>query len=286
MKIIDVSYHNGNIDFKKVKSDGVDGVIIRAGYGKGNIDKKFKINIARALDAGLLVGVYWFSYAYTVEMAKAEAEYCLRAVNGYELKMPIFFDWEYDSMSYANRNGVTPNMELITDMNLAFCQVVASTGRKAGYYGSMDYFKRYIDTSKLKGFTKWLARYTNQEQTDCDLWQYSSTGRVNGINGNVDMNKVINSSFISVANNTNNTSPNVTKPVTTVKKVSDTKMPTIKKGSKGKAVKIWQVIIGVNADGIFGSDTDKKTRAFQKSHGLGVDGIVGPKTWKAGLESV
>ncbi len=197
MKIIDVSYHNGNIDFKKVKASGVDGVIIRAGYGQNNIDKKFKTYIKAATDAGLKVGVYWFSYAFSVEMAKREAEYCLRAISGYELELPIFFDWEYDSMSYASRNGVSADKALITDMNVAFCQVVKNSGRKAGYYGSMDYFKNYIDTSKLSGFTKWLARYTNQEQSDCDLWQYSSTGRVDGINGNVDMNKVINNALIS-----------------------------------------------------------------------------------------
>lgn len=73
---------------------------------------------------------------------------------------------------------------------------------------------------------------------------------------------------------------------TTTTKVSDTKMPTIKKGSKGKAVKIWQVIIGAEPDGEFGTDTEKKTIAFQKKHGLEQDGIAGPKSWKAGLESV
>lgn len=197
VKVIDVSVHNGNIDFKKVKASGIDGVIIRAGYGQNNIDKKFKINITRALEAGLAVGVYWFSYAYTVEMAKREAEYCLRAVNGYELKMPIFFDWEYDSMSYASRNGVSADKKLITDMNLAFCQVVKNTGRRAGYYGSLDYFKNYIDTSKLGDYFKWLARYSNKEQTDCDIWQYTSKGSVAGIEGNVDINKVINTKLIS-----------------------------------------------------------------------------------------
>lgn len=76
------------------------------------------------------------------------------------------------------------------------------------------------------------------------------------------------------------------KVTTTTKKVSDTKMPTIKKGSKGKAVKIWQVIIGVEADGHFGAKTETATKAFQKKHKLTVDGIVGSKSWKAGLESV
>lgn len=197
MKIIDVSYHQGNIDFKKVKASGIDGVIIRAGYGQNNIDKKFKTYIKAATDAGLLIGIYWFSYAYTVEMAKREAEYCLRAISGYDIKLPIFFDWEYDSMSYAGRNGVRPGKDLITEMNLAFCQIVKNSGRRAGYYFNLDYLRNYIDASKLEGFYRWFARYTNEEQTDCDLWQYSSSGRVEGISTNVDMNKVINNALIS-----------------------------------------------------------------------------------------
>lgn len=282
MKIIDISYHNGNIDFNKVKASGIDGVIVRAGYGKNNIDKKFKSYIKAAKDVGLLVGVYWFSYAYNVEMAKKEAEYCLRAISGYNLELPIFFDWEYDSMSYASRNGVNASKELITNMNIAFCQVVKNSGRKAGYYGSLDYFKRYIDTDKLKGFTKWLARYASEPGVSCDLWQYTEKGKVNGINGNVDTNKVINESIL------NNKGANTSKPVASapVKKVSDTKMPLVKNGSRGKAVKIWQVIIGVNADGIFGKDTERVTKEFQRKHGLDADGIVGSKSWKAGLESV
>lgn len=197
MTIIDVSYHNGDIDFNKVKAAGVEGVIIRAGYGQNHIDKKFETYINAAINAGLKVGVYWFSYAYTVEMAKREAEYCLKAISAYKLELPIFFDWEYDSMKYANRNGVNADKVLITDMIVAFCQVAKDNGRSAGYYGSLDYFKNYIDTSKLDGFTKWLARYANQEQTDCDMWQYTSTGKVDGISGNVDMNKVINNVLIS-----------------------------------------------------------------------------------------
>lgn len=200
MKIIDVSVHNGNVDFKKVKSDGIAGVIIRAGYGQNNIDKKFKVNITRALDAGLIVGVYWFSYAYSVEMAKREAEYCLRAVTGYKLKLPIYYDWEYDSMSYAERNGVNADKKLITDMIKAFCKVVSGTGRRAGYYGSLDYFKNYIDTSKLSTYSKWLARYSNTRGVACDLWQYTSTGRVKGVNGNVDISEVINDSIVDKVN--------------------------------------------------------------------------------------
>lgn len=215
MKIIDVSYHNGNVDFKKVKASGIDGVIIRAGYGLNNIDKKFKANIKAAKDAGLLVGVYWFSYAYTVEMAKREAEYCLRAISGYTLELPIFFDWEYDSRSYASRNGVNAGKALITDMVKAFCQVVKNTGRSVGYYTNLDYSKNYIDTNALSGYHKWFARYANSRGgVDCDLWQYTDKGKVNGIGGNVDMNEVINASIVDKVDNSKASKPVESKPET------------------------------------------------------------------------
>ena len=90
-KIVDVSYHNGNINFKSMKNDGIAGVIIRAGYGQGNTDKKFKTYIKDAIAAGLPVGIYWFSYAYTASMAKKEAEYCYKLIKSYKIELPVFF---------------------------------------------------------------------------------------------------------------------------------------------------------------------------------------------------
>ena len=106
-KLIDVSAHNGTIDFAKVKADGVQGVIIRAGYGFKTVDKCFKNNIKNALANGLHVGVYWFGYAYTVSQAEREAKYCLSVINAYKGKidLPIFYDWEYDSFNYKYLKG-------------------------------------------------------------------------------------------------------------------------------------------------------------------------------------
>ena len=85
MKIIDVSEHQGRIDFNKVKASGIEGVIIRAGFGKGNIDERFKENIEGAIEAGFdNLGVYWFSYAFTVEMAKREAQFCNDVIAAYK----------------------------------------------------------------------------------------------------------------------------------------------------------------------------------------------------------
>lgn len=196
VKLIDVSVHQGNIDFKKVKAAGIAGVIIRAGYGQNNIDKKFKINIKNALAAGLKVGIYWFSYAYTIEMARKEADYCLKAIKGYDVTLPVFFDWEYDSMSYAQKHGVKCTKDLITSMGVAFCQAIKSAGYKAGYYENPDYLKNHVDQSKFKGFYFWLAHYTSKRSLVCDIWQYSDKGKVDGITGYVDMNELVNTKLI------------------------------------------------------------------------------------------
>lgn len=196
MKIIDVSKYQGSINFKKVKADGVEGVIIKAGYGRGNIEPTFKRYIEDAISAGIkYIGAYWFSYAYTTDMARREAQYCNDVINDYKdkLNLGVYFDWEYDSMEYARKVGITCNKSLITNMNLYFCRKIADLGYTAGYYLNQDYSLRWVDESKLRAYRRWFAKYTTAEQTGCFMWQYSSKGKVAGINGYVDMNKLLGS---------------------------------------------------------------------------------------------
>lgn len=189
MRLVDVSEHNGRIDFSKVQD--IEGVIIRAGYGSGNIDRWFENNIRSAIQAGKHVGIYWFSYAYTEEMARKESEKCISAISPYRayIDLPVFFDWEYDSMRYAERKGVKAGRTLITAMNVAFCEEIAKNGYRAGYYANPDYLKNRIDQSKLAGYTFWLAHYTLNTSYAYDIWQYSERGKVTGIMGTVDLNK-------------------------------------------------------------------------------------------------
>ncbi len=100
-KGIDVSEHNGVIDWEKVKASGVGFAMIRAGYGKGNIDKQFVRNAQECTRVGMPFGVYWFSYAVTEEEVEREAEHCLNAVKPYHLDLPIAYDFEYDSVNNA-----------------------------------------------------------------------------------------------------------------------------------------------------------------------------------------
>ena len=196
MVVIDVSVHQGIIDFDKVKEAGINGVIIRAGFGRGNEDEEFKSNIEGAISAGIeYIGVYWFSYAYTLAMAVHEAQFCDNIISPYKdkLNLGVYFDWEYSSKNYAERLGVKCTKSLITDMCLYFCENITKHGYIAGYYLNWDYSQNYIDTSKLTEYRKWFAWYNNDIPTDCYLWQRSDNGHVPGIIGNVDVNELLGS---------------------------------------------------------------------------------------------
>lgn len=192
IKGIDVSVWQGDIDWIKVKNSGIDFAIIRAGFGNlaSQKDKKFIANINGALNAGVDVGAYWFSYAYTVEMAKQEARAFLEVMKPYwgQVTYPLYFDWEGDSWRYATQNGVTPTKALISDMALAFMNEIEKGGYWAGNYTNQDYYKNYFDYPNLACKTVWLADYYGEASYPCDIQQYSSTGSVDGIKGNVDCN--------------------------------------------------------------------------------------------------
>lgn len=189
---IDVSKHQGIIDWAKVKADGIEFAIIRAGFGNSirQKDPYFDANIKGALAVGIDVGAYWFSYAYTVEQAKAEAEVFLQVMAPYKGKVtyPLAFDWEYDSYSYAVRNGVFPDKFLITRMARVFMGVLEKAGWYATNYTNIDYYKNKFDMNLLSDYDIWLADYTGGADYSCGMQQTGSTGRVKGIAGNVDTN--------------------------------------------------------------------------------------------------
>lgn len=262
---IDVSEHQGMIDWDKVKAAGIDGVIIRAGYGRGNIDKEFHHNINGAILAGIKnIGIYWFSYAFKEGMGIVEASYCKALLKEYKknINLPVFFDWEYDSRSYAMRQGYNLTRTEITAIVREFCETMRDAGYQAGYYTNLDYQENIFLTEELTDFKKWLAYYTSEQQTDCYLWQYTEKGFVDGI-GQCDKNLLVNGSA-----------------------EEEVIMQTLKSGSQGKAVAVWQIIVSAIPDGTFGAETLKATMIFQEENGLEPDGIVGPKTWKKGLESL
>lgn len=187
---IDVSEHQGKIDWDKVKPK-IDFAIIRLGYGKNTLDKYAERNISEVNRLGIPYGVYWFSYAYTVDMAKNEAKNAmkhLQKLNG-NLSYPIYFDWEYASRDYAIKNGVSVSNDLLRSMATAFCEEIEKAGYYAGIYTNLDYIKSYYGEDIFKRFDLWLAQYANKAYRDVNIWQYTDKGKVAGISGNVDMNR-------------------------------------------------------------------------------------------------
>lgn len=192
---VDVSAWQTTIDWKKFKSSGVEFAIIRAGFGcnASQVDKQFKSHINGALAAGINVGVYWFGYAYTVEMAKKEADVCHSIIKAYKDKItfPVFYDWEYDSARYAKNNGVNPTKKLVTDMTIAFMDRIKSYGYNTGYYTNLDYMKNMYDYNRVKDYDLWMAFYNDEEPSyECTIQQFTSTGSVKGYSGNLDLNRL------------------------------------------------------------------------------------------------
>lgn len=191
MKGIDVSKYQGLIYWEKVKAAGIDFAILRAGMGKykSQIDPRFEQNAFGALSAGLHVGVYWFSYATSPDEAKEEARLCADTIAPYKGKFdfPVYFDYEYDSERYSKEQGITPTQELREALAQAFCEEIEAHGWRAGVYTNNDYLKSRWRLEVLKHWEIWLADYTGGPDVSCGMQQTSSTGTVDGISGNVDM---------------------------------------------------------------------------------------------------
>lgn len=194
---IDVSVHNGAIDWKSVKADGIDYAIIRIGYrgydiGVIQTDTRFKQNIQGAIDAGVKVGCYFYTQAITTQEAIEEAKHCIECVKGYNLSMPIYFDVEKTEGAGVNGrlNRASLSIKQRTDIVEAFCRTIQDAGYEAGVYSSKSYFLDYLDPDYLSTKYKiWLAHYTTQTsyKGDYQLWQYSASGYVKGISGHVDL---------------------------------------------------------------------------------------------------
>lgn len=187
---IDVSTWQANVNWEKVKPE-IDFAIIRLGFGTKTLDEQAKRNIGELNRLGIPYGVYWFSYAYTEEMARTEAKSAVAYLKelGAKLSYPVYFDWEYDSRNYASKNGVNVSKTLLCNMATAFCEEVKSAGYHAGIYANPDYIKNHFGEDIFKKYDLWLAHYANSTSYEANIWQYSSTGKVAGIDGNVDMNR-------------------------------------------------------------------------------------------------
>ena len=202
-KVIDISEFQSSVDFGKVKSDGVEGVIIRAswtGYGSKkskNTDKEFESHYAGAIAAGLPVGVYHYSCAYTPEEAVVEADKVLSIIKGKQITYPVYIDIEdahnTSEPGCATENQITIGKERLTKCAIAFCERIKAAGYTPGVYASLSWWYDYLIEDDLNRYEKWLAHYTEYPHPEYKdrfgIWQYTSTGKVSGISGNTDVNR-------------------------------------------------------------------------------------------------
>ncbi len=191
---IDVSRYQENIDWAAVKGAGVQFAMLRLGYrgyGTGALvmDPYFQQNIQGAQANGIEVGVYFFSQAITPEEGAEEARFCLNTLKGYHITYPIVFDWEsYDSSLEPRTDGLDD--KILTQCAVAFCEEVEAAGYQSMVYSNLTYFYLHFDLNQLVDYPLWLAQYNSRPSFyyHFDIWQYSGTGKVPGIDGNVDLN--------------------------------------------------------------------------------------------------
>ena len=193
IKGIDVSTYQNKIDWEKVAADGVKFAIIRLGYrgyssGKLVTDDRFEENIKGAIKAGVNVGVYFVTQAVSVEEAEAEAAYVLEAIAPYKISFPVVLDIEDAASSSARTNLLTASER--TDYTIAFCEEVKKKGYTPMLYCNIRWFMEKLELSRLTEYDKWFAQYFNRPffPYEFQIWQYTNKGRVNGIEGDVDLN--------------------------------------------------------------------------------------------------
>lgn len=190
---VDVSVHQGDIDWAKVKESGIDFAMIRLGYrgygsGEAGLDENYKQNIIGAREAGLGVGVYFFSQAITAEEAVDEAELVIESLKDLDVNYPVVFDWEIIYDDDARTDSVS--VDILTDCCVAFCETIKNAGYTPMIYQNKRTSIFKLDLNRLTDYDFWLAEYNYEPSYyyDFDMWQYTSEGRVPGIKGEVDLN--------------------------------------------------------------------------------------------------
>ena len=194
IKGIDVSEHNSTVDFNKVKQAGIDFAIIRLGWigNKENhtLDKKFKTNYKNAKANGLKVGLYVFNYCNSIESVISGTNWVLEQIEDLELEKPVFIDMEDDVSQTPLLSSF--GKETLTEVSKKFCIMLEEKGISSGVYANLDWFNNKLNVKDLEKYKIWLAQWTDANKHsasfDVDLWQYTSSGKVSGISGNVDMN--------------------------------------------------------------------------------------------------
>lgn len=283
---IDVSYAQTDIDWAKTKAAGVEFAMIRAGYGRelSQKDSMFESHYAGASSAGIPVGTYWYSYATDAAGAKKEAAACLETIRDKTFEFPVAFDIEDPSQRDLGR-------ERITDIAIAFLEEIEKAGYYAVLYSSLDWLRNRIDYDRVKQFDLWLAQWRSAGFTyenPIGLWQYTSSGSVEGISGRVDRD-IAYKDYAAIIREAglNGFGPTAPEPPSQPEYPEPTRL--IQNYTEGDDVKwVQQRLLDLGyslgsygIDGKYGGASEAAVRRLQSDYGLRADGIVGPDTRKA-----
>ena len=193
---IDVSNHQGTVDWNKVKAAGIDFAILKVGPVYGNIDDSFERNATECERLGIPYGVYYYSYARSLKDANKDADRTLAWLGGHHPSLPVYYDLE-DNYILQDPNFSKDKLAQIAQ---TFCNRMEAVGFKSGIYANLNWLNNYLDSPSLSGYDHWVAQYNWR----CDyagsysFWQYSSSGNVPGVNGRCDMNYCFNGSLLNV----------------------------------------------------------------------------------------
>lgn len=310
VKGIDVSEFQSNVNYEKVKNDGIRFVIIRCGYAmnyKAQDDVEFINHIKECERLNIPFGIYLMSYANTIGKAKSEAKHILRLAKGHNPSLGLWYDIE------DNDTSGSVSKETLTNIINTFCRTVKNAGYKVGVYASLNWLDKKIDKQIKEDYPIWVAQYNNECQYDGKyvLWQYTSSGKVNGISGRVDMNYLYDESLLDVGGQpvepvkpVENEEKRIKKLQTALNKDFNCGLAVdgmigpattkavmdhyLKYFTKGNFVKWTQTqlkrksydIGGYEIDSCYGRDTEKAIKKLQKDNNLIIDGCVGIATVK------
>ena len=304
-KGIDVSEFQGKIDWEKVKNSGVEFAILRCGYGmdfSNQDDVEYERNANECERLGIPYGVYLMSYANTVEKARSEAKHVLRLIEGRKISLGVWYDIEDNGTSGAI------NKETLTNIINTFCNTIKNAGHKVGVYANLNWLENKIEKTIKDNYDIWVAQYYSKCEYEGKyiMWQHTSSGKVNGISTNVDMNILYEDLPVINNNDNNNSKTNnseivkslqralnkdyncgleidgIIGPLTT-KAVNNNMVRNFTVGEFAKWVQERLIAKGYSlnefgVDGRYGNESEKKVKEFQANCGIDVDGIVGINT--------
>ena len=307
VKGIDVSEFQTNVNWNKVKQDSIKFAIIRCGYGMdytSQDDEEFERNIKECKRLNIPFGIYLMSYANTVEKARSEAQHILRLTKGHNPTLGLWYDVE------DNNTSGSVSKETLTNIINTFCNTVKNAGYKVGVYASLNWLDNKIEKQIKENYPIWVAQYNNECQYEGKyiLWQYTSSGKANGIAGNVDMNYLYDESLLDDNEEEPVIEDEETKRIKELQRALNKDFNSgleidgmigpatakvvmqhyLRYFTKGNFVKWAQIqlkrkgydIGSYGIDSCYGRDTEKAIKKLQKDNNIVIDGCTGIDTVK------